>query len=76
MAKMAVDLFDDPSSVEELVRDLEDSGYPVDFSRKQLTPQPDGLSVPPYTLGTVPRRLGSAQTKCATPATELRILRQ
>ena len=67
MAKMAVDLFVDPISVEELVRDLEDSGYPVDFSREQVPPESDGLSVPAYALGTVPRRLGSAQTKCAPP---------
>jgi Protein of unknown function (DUF2934) len=64
--KMAVDLCEDPSSVDELVRDIEDSGYPVDFSREQVICQPERLSAVPDTLLTVPRRLGSAHTKCTT----------
>ena len=67
MAKIAGDLFEEPSSVGELVRDLEDSGYPVDFSREQVIRQPDGPSVPPDTSLAIPRRLSSVPTKCATP---------
>lgn len=67
MAKIAGDLFEEPSSVGELVRDLEDSGYPVDFSREQVIRQPDGLSAPPETPLAIPRRLSSVPTKCATP---------
>lgn len=44
MAKPAVDLSENPGSTDELVRDLEDSGYPVDGSREQSIRQPDGLS--------------------------------
>lgn len=64
MAKMAVDSFEDP--VDELVRELEDSGYPVDFSREHVIRQPDGLSAPPNTVVAAPGRPSSAQTKCAT----------
>jgi len=41
MAKLG--LFENPDSNDELVRDLEDSGYPVDGSREQFIRQPDGL---------------------------------
>ena len=44
MAKPAVDLSENPGSTDELVRDLEDSGYPVDDSREQSMRQPDDLS--------------------------------
>ena len=44
MAKPAVDLSENPGSTDELVRDLEDSGYPVDGSRERSIRQADGLS--------------------------------
>ncbi len=42
MAKPAVDQSENPGSTDELVRDLEDSGYPVDGSREQSIRQPEG----------------------------------
>ena len=45
MAKTAVGLFENPGSADQLVRDLEDSGYPVDGSREQFIRRPDGLSI-------------------------------
>lgn len=45
MARIAASLLENPGSSDDLVRDLEDSGYPVDGSREQLIRQPDGLFV-------------------------------
>ena len=36
MAKTAAGLSENPGSTDDLVRDLEDSGYPVDGSREQF----------------------------------------
>ena len=44
MARTATDLSENPGSNDELVRDLEDSGYPVDGAREQFILQPDGLA--------------------------------
>ena len=67
MAKLG--LFENPGSNDELVRDLEDSGYPVDGSREQFIRQPDGLAVATSELVATPVQLdkGSAQRICATP---------
>ena len=45
MAKTSAGLSENPGSTDDLVRDLEDSGYPVDGAREQFIRQPDGLSV-------------------------------
>jgi hypothetical protein len=68
MAKLG--LFENPGSNDELVRDLEDSGYPVDGSREQFIRQPDGLAVATSELVATPVQLdkGSAQRICATPS--------
>jgi len=41
MARTASGVFENPGSTDDLVRDLEDSGYPVDGSREQFIRQPD-----------------------------------
>jgi len=45
MARTADGLFENPGPVDEVVRDLEDSGYPVDGSTEEMIRQPDDLSV-------------------------------
>ena len=68
MAKLG--LFENPGSNDELVRDLEDSGYPVDGSREQFIRQPDGPAVPTSELVATPVQLdkNGAQRICATPS--------
>ncbi len=70
MAKTAVDLSENPGSADELVRDLEDSGYPVGGSREQFIRQPDGLAAATSELVAAPVQLdkGSAQRIRATPS--------
>src|ERR1035438_9723113 len=45
MTKTTTGPSENPDSTDELVRDLEESGYPVDGATEQFVPQPDGLSV-------------------------------
>ena len=45
VAKTSAGLSENPGSTDDLVRVLEDSGYPVDGSREQFIRQPEGLSV-------------------------------
>jgi hypothetical protein len=70
MANTAAGLFENPASTDELVRDLEDSGYPVDGSREQFVRQSDGLSAATGGLAAAPVELDkrSAQRTCATPS--------
>ena len=70
MANTAAGLFENPASTDELVRDLEDSGYPVDGSREQFIRQPDGPAVATSELVAAPVELDkrSAQRTCATPS--------
>jgi hypothetical protein len=72
MAKLG--LFENPGSNDELVRDLEESGYPVDGSREQFIRQPDGLAVATNELVATPVQLdtGGAQRICATPSEDSR----
>lgn len=72
MAKTAGGLSENPGSTADLVRDLEDSGYPVDGSREQFIRQQDGLSVATGGLAAAPVELDkrSAQKTCATPSDE------
>ena len=69
-AKTAVSPFEDRGSADELVRDLEDSGYPVGGSREQFIRQPDGLAAATSELVAAPVQLdkGSAQRIRATPS--------
>jgi hypothetical protein len=53
-AKTTTGPFENPGSTDELVRNLEGSGYPVDGSREQLIHQPDGLSVAAGGLAAAP----------------------
>ncbi len=45
MTKTAAESSNNPDSTDELVRDLEETGYPVDGSTEQFVSQPDSLSV-------------------------------
>jgi len=59
MTKTAAGLSENPDSTDELVRDLEESGYPVDGSTEQFVPQPNVQSV--ERPGFPPVRLDNAQ---------------
>jgi hypothetical protein len=68
MTKTAAGLSENPdltNSTDELVRDIEESGYPVDGSTEQFVPQPDGLSVD--RPGFPPVQLDNAQAISTTP---------
>ena len=45
MTKTAAGFSENPDSTDNLVRDLEESGYPVDGETAQFAPQPDSLTV-------------------------------
>ena len=59
---------ENPDSTDELVRDLEESGYPVDGSTGQFVPRPDGLSVESDRPEFYPEQFDSAQTISTTPS--------
>jgi hypothetical protein len=59
---------EDPDSTGELVRDLEESGYPVDGSTGQFVPRPGGLSVESDRPELHPEQFDSAQTISTTPS--------
>ena len=65
MTKTAAGLSENPDSTDELVRDLEESGYPVDGSTEQFVPPPDGLTV--ERTGFPPVQLDNAQAISITP---------
>ncbi len=44
MTKLAADFSENTDSTDNLVRDLEESGYPVDGAKEQFAPQPDSLT--------------------------------
>ena len=70
MARTATDLSENPGSADELVRDLEDSGYPVDGSREHFILQSDGLAAATNEVVAAPVQLdtGGAQGVRATPS--------
>jgi hypothetical protein len=70
MAKTATDLPEDPGSADELVRVLEESGYPVDGARGQFIPQPGGLAAATGEGGAAPVQpdKGGAKSIRATPS--------
>ena len=71
-AKTTTGLFENPGSTDELVRNLEDSGYPVDGSIERFIRQPDGLSVTAGGLAAAPVEFDkrSAQRTYATPSAD------
>jgi len=44
MTKLAAGFSENRDSTDNLVRDLEESGYPVDGAKEQFAPQPDSLT--------------------------------
>ena len=44
MTKTEAGFCENPDSTDNLVRDLEESGYPVDGAKEQFAPQPDSLT--------------------------------
>ncbi len=67
MTKTATGPSKNTDSTDELVRDLEESGYPVDGATEQLVPQPDGLSVETDGHGFTPVQPDSAQAISTIP---------
>jgi hypothetical protein len=67
MTKTAAGFSENPESTDELVRDLDESGYPVDGSTEQFVPRPDGLSVDSDRPEFHPEQFDSAQTISTTP---------
>lgn len=67
MTKAAADPFDNPGSNDELVRDLEDSGYPVDSATEGFIRPSDSPSGETDKLVSAPAQLHSARKRCATP---------
>ena len=59
---------ENPDSTDELVRDLEESGYPVDGSTGQFVPRSDGLSVESDRPEFPPEQFDSVQTTSTTPS--------
>jgi hypothetical protein len=47
MTETAVSLSGNPDSTDGLVRELEESGYPVDGATEQFVPQPEGVAAEP-----------------------------
>jgi hypothetical protein len=67
MTKTAAGFSENPDSTDELVRDLEESGYPVDGATEQSLPQPDGLSVETGAPGFPPAQPDGAPRISITP---------
>jgi hypothetical protein len=65
MTKTSAGLSENPDSTNKLVRDLEESGYPVDGATEQFVPQPDDRSVDKP--GFPPVQPDSAQTISIVP---------
>ncbi len=65
MTKTAAESSRDPDSTDELVHDLEESGYPVDGLTERFVPQPDSLSV--ERPGLPPVQLDNGHGKSTTP---------
>jgi hypothetical protein len=67
MAGAAVNTFENPGSVDEVIREIEDSGYPVDGATKGFIRQPDDPSVATDASVATSLELDSAQKKCDVP---------
>lgn len=65
MTKTATGRSVNPDSTDELVRDLEESGYPVDGATERIVPQTDSLSV--ERPGSPSVQLDNAQVISTTP---------
>jgi len=69
MTETAVSLSGNPDSTDGLVRELEESGYPVDGATEQFVPQPEGLAV--EGPGFPPVHLDNVQAISSTPRKQL-----
>jgi hypothetical protein len=47
MKKTATGAAEDSEATDDLVRELEESGYPVDGATEQFVPQPEGVAAEP-----------------------------
>ena len=54
MTKTEAGFCENPDSTDNLVRDLEESGYPVDGAKEQFAPQPDSLTAESDRSGSPP----------------------
>lgn len=68
MTKTAAGLSENPDSTDELVRDLEESGYPVDGATELFVPQPDGLALESERPGFPPVLRDSAHEISTAPS--------
>ena len=64
MARTAVGTFENPGSVDEVVREIEDSGYPVDGATREFIRQPDDPSAATDGSEADSFKLDRAQKKC------------
>lgn len=67
MTKTAAGFSENPDSTDNLVRDLEESGYPVDGETAQFAPQPDSLTVESDRPGPAPAKPGGAHKMSNAP---------
>jgi hypothetical protein len=74
MTETAVSLSGNPDSTDGLVRELEESGYPVDGSTEQFVPQPASLSV--ESPGFPPAELNTAQVISGSPENSSEVTRR
>ena len=68
MSKTRTGPSENPDSTDELVRDIEESDYPVDGSTEQFVPRSDGLAVESDRPEFHPEQFDSAQTISTTPS--------
>jgi hypothetical protein len=68
MTKPAAGSSENPESTDDLVRDLEESGYPVDGATELFVPQPDGLALGSERPGSPPVPPDSAHEISTTPS--------
>ena len=67
MTKTAAGFSENPDSTDNLVRDLEESGYPVDGAKEQFAPQPDSLTAESDGSGFPPAQPDSAHKISIAP---------
>lgn len=68
MTIKAAGFSENPESTDDLVRDLEESGYPVDGATEPFVPQPDGLALESERLGFPPVPRDSAHEISTAPS--------
>lgn len=68
MTKKAVGFSENPESTDDLVRGLEESGYPVDGATEPFVPQPGGLALKSERPGFPPVLRDSAHEISTAPS--------